>query len=256
MNQRSMKREQGFTLIELLVGMSILAVLMVAMFNFQQSTSKFATSQNSVAQRLQTINDLSGYLGDQLRAAGGVAPAGTSLPDGTAAGTLSSCDPTGTSPCLALLIPVVEDERGAAACATTPATEPGRIVGWTLNVYRYVPRTKLEAALKTVTSSTLDGAAYGLVEVRLQNPSNPVKAAGSCGTSKPLPDAVSAYTTVIGRNLISDGAVVGTDPAFAYDATKRLVTLRLRTVELVQNKLTYTPSDRFYTLNVNTRNVF
>ena len=74
MNRRPMKREQGFTLIELLVGMAILAILMVAVFSFQQSTSKFADSQNSVAQRLQTINDLSGYLGDQLRAAGGVAP--------------------------------------------------------------------------------------------------------------------------------------------------------------------------------------
>lgn len=250
-----MSREQGFTLIELLVGMTILAILMVAIFSFQQSTSDFAGSQNSVAQRLQTINDLSGYLGDQLRAAGGVAPAGTSLPDGTAAGTLASCDRTGSSPCLALLIPVVEDERGATACATTPATEPGRIVGWTLNVYRYVPRANLEASLKTVASTTLDGAAYGLVEIRMQNPSNPVIAAGICGTSKPLPDPISAYTAVIGRNLITDEAVVGTDPAFAYDDAKKLVTLRLRTVELVKNKLTYTPSDRFYTLNVNTRNV-
>ena len=250
-----MSRTQGFTLIELLVGMSILAVLMVAIFNFQQSTSFFAASQNSAAQRLQTLNDLSGYLGDRLRAAGDVAPPGTSLPDGTAAGPLTSCDLTGTSPCLALLLPVVEDERGAAACATTPATEPGRIVGWVLNVYRYVPRAQLEGSLKTAADSSLDQAAAGLVEIRLQNPARPVTAAGSCGTSQPLPDPVSAYTGVIGRNLITDSAVVGSEPAFGYDSARRLVTLRLRTVDLVGGKLTYTPSTRFYTLNVTTRNV-
>ena len=60
---------------------------------------------------------------------------------------------------------------------------------------------------------------------------------------------------VIGRNMITDEALVGTDPAFEYDAARQLVTLRLRTAELVKGKLTYTPADRFYTLSVNTRNI-
>lgn len=250
-----MSRAGGFTLVELLIGMAILAVLMVAVFNFQSTTTQFSTNQNSYAQRLQTITDLSGYLGDRLRAAAGVATDGTSLPDGTSTNTLTSCKLTATSPCLALLLPVVEDERGATACGTTPATEPGRIVGWTLNVYRYVPRDKLDATWTTTKSTTLDGVAQGLVEIRLQDPSNPVPAAGSCGTTRLTPNATSAYTNVIARSLLTDEAVVGTDPAFAYDSTKKLVTMRLRTVQISRSKLTYTPTTSFYTLNVNTRNV-
>lgn len=250
-----MTRTSGFTLIELLIGMSILAILMLVIFQFQQSTSTYASAQSGAAQRLQTLNDLSGYLGDQLRAAAGVAPSGTQLPDGSAAGTLSSCDPSGSAACLALLIPVVEDERGAAACATTPATEPGRIVGWTLNVYRYVPRSTLDSTLKGAASTTLDAAASGLMEIRLQNPSRPVPAAGTCGAVQLVPDAVSAYTTVIGRNLISDEAAIGSDPPFAYDSAQRLVTIRLRTVNVTNGALVYTPADGFHRLNVSTRNV-
>ncbi|GGR91821.1 type II secretion system protein [Deinococcus sedimenti] len=250
-----MTRHQGFTIIELLVGMAILAILTAAVFSFQQSTTVFAASQNGLAQRLQTVNDISGYLGDRLRAASRIVPDGTSLPDGTAANTLKSCDLGGTSPCIALVLPVVEDSRGAQACGTTPATEPGRIVGWTLNIYRYVPRADLDVSLKTSTLTSLDGAAQALVEIQMENPSRPVVAAGSCGTLQPLPDATSAYTSVLGRNVITDLAVVGSNPGFEYDAVKKYVTMRLRTVESVNGKLVYTPSADFYTLRVNSRNV-
>lgn len=246
-------REAGFTLVELLVGMAILAVLLAAVFSFQQSTTEYATTQNNQATRLQTVNDIAGYVGDRLRAAGGIAPSSMSLPNGTAAGTSETCSATGTRPCLAALLPVVEDARGAAAC--TPAVAPGRVVGWTLTVYRYVPRAELESTLRGPDNATLDQKAYGLVEIRLNDPSRPPPVAGTCGTRQSTPAAISQYTQVAARNLITDQAAVGSAAPFEVDTALKTVTLRVQTVTAQGTKLTYTPSAAPYKLTVNTRNV-
>lgn len=243
----------GFTLVELLVGMAILAVLLAAVFSFQQSTTQYAATQNNQATRLQTVNDIAGYVGDRLRAAGGIAPSSMSLPDGTAAGTSEACTATGTRPCLAALLPVVEDARGAAAC--TPAVVPGRVVGWTLTVYRYVPRAQLEKTLRGPDNATLDQNAYGLVEIRLNDPSRPPPAAGTCGTRQPTPAAISQYTQVAARNLVTDQAAVGSAAPFEVNTALKTVTLRVQTVTSQGTKLTYTPPAGPYTLKVNTRNV-
>lgn len=226
---------QGFTLIELLVTMAIIGILMTVILNLQSSTIAFTAQQNGVAQRLQAINEVSGYIGDRVKAAQSV-PDGLSVPAST--GGSSTCSRSASAPCLAVVLPVVEP-----TC--------GQVINWALHAFHYVARSSVAATEKTPMAG-LDSFAYGLRETRVASGS----ADKTC--TDPMTTVPTAFTGTSTSGMVVDNLMLpaaGT-PAFAYDAAKQAVTIQLRSVTVSQVGVTeYTPAAGPYELTVFARNV-
>lgn len=231
-------RQAGFTLVELLVTMAIIGILLAVILNLQSSTISFTDKQSGLTQRLQAINDVSGYIGDRVKAAQ-LVPDGLSLPiGGTSTGT-SACSRAGTEPCLAVVLPVVD-----ATC--------GLVVNWRLHAFRYVPRSPLPANEKVALPGLDITGVYGLREIRV--PSG--VADGTC--TAPMNTVPTTFSGTSTSGMLADNLVLptGTDKAFEYDPDKKIVTLRLRSVAANRaGTLEHTPSSGPYKLQVFARNV-
>lgn len=226
-----MNRTQGVTLIELLVAMALMGIILAVLLQFQGSTLSLSERENSRAARLQAINDISGYLGDRVKAAQAVRDT-------------PACSPSGTSPCLAVVLPKVDRTCGVAK-------------NWTLFRFEYVARSTIPAAERAPAPGLSDTGIYGLKETRTdfgtdatfdsscQSATAPVAPPGA--SSSPAGTATSGY---LATNL-----TLPTN-AFEYDATKRTVTIRLRSAAYSRLKgIEYLPATTPYKLTVFARNL-
>lgn len=237
----------GLTLVEVLVSLLILGVVTVAALQIQSSTSTLSTVQISQAQRLQNLSDTSGYLADQIRAGAGVYT-GLTLPTGL--GGTALCSPSGTQPCIAVLVPVAQP----ASCTTNV----GSILAWRLHVYRYVPRGSLPAEYKGL-SGLQDGDAHGLLEIRISDPAMPAPAPGVCGATEQEipPTSLSAYlssTSTVTAPIADDLHIPAGTLPFEYNSATQVVTMRLQSASRVRGELRLTPAVTPYELKVKTRN--
>ncbi|MFC4636736.1 PulJ/GspJ family protein [Deinococcus hohokamensis] len=233
-------RQDGFTLIELLIALGILGILIALVLNLQTSVMGFTDTQNNTATRLQGLNEVSGYLGDRVRAAQAIRD-GVSV-DG------SACSMSATAPCLAVVLPTLNPDCG------TDVT-----VNWTLHAFRYVPRSSMLATEKSpalgLDATTV--AAYGLKETQVPLKDLSATELATCTAVAP-PSTLTSFTGTARSGYVTDNLVlVFGESAFSYDATggKNLVTLRLRSVSSGRNGVIYTPTSGSYELKVFARNV-
>lgn len=245
--RRRNRHNAGLTLIEVLVSLLILGVVTVAALQIQSSTSMLSNVQISQAQRLQNLSDTSGYLADQIRAGAGVYT-GLTLPTGL--GSTALCSPSGTQPCIAVLVPVAQP----ASCTTNV----GSILAWRLHVFRYVPRGSLPAEYKGL-SGLQDGDAHGLLEIRISDPARPAPAPGICGATEQEtpPTSLSAYlssTSTVTAPIADDLRIPAGTLPFEYNSATQVVTMRLQSASRVRGELRLTPAVTPYELKVKTRN--
>lgn len=222
----------GLTLVEILVTLAILGILLVLILNLQGSTVQFTSGQDSQARRLASINDISGYVGDRVKAA-------ALVPDGLTVDG-ATCSRGAAAPCLSVVLPLVD-----RTC--------GQVINWTLFAYRYVPRTSLTAAEKAPNPILDTNGIYGLREIRVPSGA----ANGTCTAPMRTPPASFTGTAVTG--MLTDNLTLTTGhAAFEYQVVNKVVIVRLRTVDTARGQgLQYTPalSTDPYTLRVFARNV-
>jgi prepilin-type N-terminal cleavage/methylation domain-containing protein len=222
----------GLTLVEILVTLAILGILLVLILNLQGSTVQFTSGQDSRARRLATINDVSGYVGDRVKAAA-LAPDGLTV-DG------ATCSRGAAAPCLTVILPEVD-----RTC--------GQVINWTLFAYRYVPRTSLTATEKSPNPTLDTNAIYGLRETRVPSGA----ANGTC--TAPMVTPPTSFSGTVVSGMLADNLVLTTgQAAFEYDTANKVVIVRLRTVDTARGQgLQYTPAlaKDPYTLRVFARNI-
>ncbi|MFC4426776.1 PulJ/GspJ family protein [Deinococcus navajonensis] len=225
-------REHGFTLIELLVSMAIFGILIVAVLNFQSSTIKVSSAMSNQATRLQTISDVSGFVGDRIKSARKVYAVSTTVGGAT-------CDITATPACLAVEVPVL----GTVGDCT------GMIVGWQKRAYRYVLWSSLDATARTPMSG-ISSVGYALQEVRGAASTDYTSVTTNCTVANQPAAPTATITSLIDDTL----ALTSGQAAFSYDATTRTVTIKVRSVSSTGSTIQYTPTTGPYTLKVFARN--
>ncbi|ACO45509.1 type II secretion system protein [Deinococcus deserti] len=226
-------REHGFTLIELLVSMAIFGILIAAVLNFQSSAMKTSGVMGNQATRLQTISDVTGYVGDRVKTARTVYAASTTVGGAT-------CDITATPACLAIEVPVLGT---VGDCA-------GLIVGWQKVAYRYVLWSSLAATERTPMAG-ISSVAYAMQEIRGAASGDYISVTTNC-TIANQPAAPTVTTT----SLLDDTlALTSGHAAFAYTATTKTVTIKVRSVSATGGTLRYSPTTGPYILTIFARNV-
>lgn len=257
--------QAGLTLVELLVAMALIGIVFAMITNWQVSTLNISTRTNATSQRLSDLNDVTGYVGDRVRAALRVRTATSGLSVNTGTGATCATE----RPCLAVVLPDPNDN--------------GQINKYVLYVYRIDPRSVLNADDK-VTDTWAETNVAVLREYRSTDPSS------SGGGSTPsnciatpeqfekntfvntvaAPNNVTNCTTM--QNLSSATNFTGMQPflvadyltpvdelgsgvvPFAHAPTTKSMTLTLQTKQQVQGRIQLTPATP-YTLTVQARNV-
>lgn len=251
--------EGGLTLVELLVAMAIMGIVFVLVTNWQVSTLSISTRTNALSQRLSDLTDVTGYVGDRVRAAVRVrAASSNSLTVNTGTGSACSTE----RPCLAVVLP-----RPSAT---------GEVTQYDLHIYRVEPRSVVNEADK-VADTWAETNVQVLREYRTHSASSPATcqatpaqfAAGSFGgTSGNVSNCTTMHNLMNGATL----AVSNTHPylvsdhftpanelgsstvPFQYDATTKSVKLAFQTKQQVRGQTQLTPATP-YTLTVQARNV-
>lgn len=92
------RRRAGFTLIELMVAVAVVGLLLVGIGAFLNGTMRFSSTSIGVADRMRELNDVSGYVVDNIRRAESV--------------DVGTCSALGsTYECVVLVVP---EERGGS----------------------------------------------------------------------------------------------------------------------------------------------
>ncbi|WP_052351631.1 PulJ/GspJ family protein [Deinococcus pimensis] len=225
----------GFTLVEMLVAMAVFAVAIVALIQFQSFTVSSSTRTSYESQRLISLTDVGGYIGDIVKAA-------QQVPDGYTIDGLD-CRRTPTSgnlPCLAVVLPVVN--------AST-----GEITSWTLYAFRYRLRTVMASTERDNTR--LDAYAYALQEVTVAYDASVTGCGAITATSTPSITCFTGGSGAVTRAWIADNLMLASGTTmFSFSTASKVVTIALQSVSIQGNSIKYTPSTSPYTLKVFARN--
>lgn len=234
-------RTAGFTLVELLISLAILGVMLAALTSVEFSTIKGSSELTVQADQVRALQDLSGYLGDRLRAARDVS---TSTTVNGVPCTLTPA--SGDTPCFALL--VAEARQQGTAVQYDPNT-------YLYLVYRLVPRSQLSMADKTA-NSWADSNTFAVVESRFVvcQPDPSITTIPACSTPPTsLPTSFSTGAPNVLMDYATLDATSGSLTPFAYDPSGQF-TLLLRQKRLVRGSVKYTPSNAPLQLVVQRRN--
>ena len=221
-----MRRTQGFTLIELLISLGLLSIVLGILLTTQSTVIRSSMTQQTSAVRLGVITDITGYVGDRIKAA-------ALLPDSvTVNGAVCQRSPTSGLPCLAVVVPQV----GTG----------GQITAWELHAFQYADPAGLTVQERT---PGLTGVNVALRELQLVS---------TCGQSIPTSATLTTcFSGTPSTSLLSDELALplnGT-AAFGYDPSQHLVTLRMRSVSVQNGTPSYLPANDSYALKVYARNV-
>lgn len=246
-----MKIDAGLTLVEVLVAMAILGIVLALITNWQTQTLQLTTSTSAQAQQLADLNDVTGYIGDRVRAAVRVRVATSGLTVNT--GTGNAC--SASSPCLAVVIP-----EGTAAGA----------LKYVLYVYRMQARSVVSSDDKLDDTWAEDNVQV-LREYRsadtASTPINCVPGAGAtfetsvvsaCATMRNL-DTQTSLTGfqpfLIADYLTPSDALPGGVTAFSWLPASRSVTVNVQSLRRVRGVSKTLPAASAYTLTVQGRNL-
>lgn len=214
-----MRSSGGFTILELLIAVAITALLLGGIGVFMAGTMKFSSNSIGTADDLEELNNVSGYLLDQVRTAREVAV-------GDCSGT------TPSYPCVSLVVP-----RSRAG---------GDIDAYERLVFEVVPRDTLSSEVRT-NDAWADANTAAVVEYRTvlcASPSNPCDPAAVSGYSADL--TVSGADG--GPYLVMDRLMLGLT-AWSYSAPD--FTLEIQ----VARKGRLTPASGPYSVTIEPRNV-
>lgn len=244
---------RGLTLVELLVAMAIMGVLFVLITHWQVSTLNLSARSNAASRSLGDLNDLSGYLGDRVRAAVRVRVATSGLSVNSGAGSACSAD----RPCLAVVLPEYSPS--------------GVAVRYNLYVYRMMPRSAVAHPDDKVEDPWAEGHVQVLKEYRSEDrdsaPINCVLAPGETFDTAAAPACVTmrnlgsaAALSGLGSYLVADyltpaGSLGAGHVPFAYDSATRVITLEFQHRQQVNGQTTLMPGAEPYVLQVQARNV-
>ncbi|MFC4638987.1 PulJ/GspJ family protein [Deinococcus hohokamensis] len=244
---------QGLTLVELLVAMAIMGVIFTLITHWQVSTLQLSARSNALSRSLGDLNDLSGYLGDRVRAAVRVRVATSGLSVNSGAGSACSTD----RPCLAVVL---------------PEYSPSSVVDrYNLYVYRMMPRSAVTHPDDKVEDPWADSHVQVLKEYRSEDhvstPINCVLGAGetfdsaaapACVTMRNLDSATSfggLGSYLVADHLTPAGSLGAGHAPFAYDRATRVLTLEFQHRQQVRGQTTLLPAAEPYSLQVQARNV-
>ncbi|GGL79255.1 hypothetical protein GCM10010840_16400 [Deinococcus aerolatus] len=243
------QRQAGFTLIELLVAMGLLGILLLALNSVESLTTTSSVKLTGQANRLRSLQDSVGYVGDRVRVARDLR---TSV---TVDGVSCTLTPAmGAYPCFAMLV--------------TEAQQLGKVDQYDANtslylVYRFIPRSQLVAADKA-PDSWADTNTLALVESRtvVCSPNPPAlpctRANPAPSGSVTMPDAVPASLNTSATNVIMDyGTLEGSGGSFTpfnYDSATGALKLAFRQKQLERGAVQYSPGGGPLEVTVQRRN--
>ncbi|NTY00255.1 prepilin-type N-terminal cleavage/methylation domain-containing protein [Deinococcus sp. JMULE3] len=247
-----MRREAGLTLIEILIALGIMGVVMVLITNWQTDTLNLTTRTNATGRGLTELNDLTGYVGDRVRAAQRVRVATSGLSVNSGSGNACST----LNPCLAAVLPDTD-------------LMTGTVTRYVLYVYR------LEKRSVVTLDKTPDDWAESNVQVLREyrsgdtatTPVNCVPAAGQtfetatgagCADMRNLAGLTSVggfNPYVVADYLTPADQLPGGAAPFEWNAATRSVTLRVQFRQQAGGRVTTLPPTQAYALNVRARNV-
>ncbi|MFC4427726.1 PulJ/GspJ family protein [Deinococcus navajonensis] len=246
-------RAQGLTLVELLVAMAIMGIIFMLITQWQVSTLNISTRSNAMSRSLGDLNDLSGYLGDRVRAAVRVRVATSGLSVNAGAGSACSAD----RPCLAVVLPEYSPS--------------GVVSRYNLYVYRMMPRSAVTHPDDKVEDPWAEGQVQVLKEYRSEDsgsaPTHCVlgvgetfdtAAAPACATMRSLGSATafSGLGSYLVADYLTPASSLGAGQVpFAYDSATRVITLAFQHRQQVRGQTTALPAAEPYTLQVQARNV-
>lgn len=221
-----MRNTQGFTLVELLVSMALLSIVLGILMTTQSTVIRSSMAHQTNAVRLGVITDITGYVGDRIKAA-------ALLPDGFVINSVScQRSPATGLPCLAVVVPQVDSTSG-------------KLITWELHAFQYVDPAQLTSQERTPGLTDVNVA---LRELQL---------ASTCGQTIPTSATLTTcFSGTFSTSLLSDELTlpVSGTAAFEYDSAQRLVTLRMRSVSVQNGTPSYLPANASYALKIYARN--
>lgn len=246
--------QSGLTLIELLVTMAIMGVVLTALLNWQIGTLKVTADTNVRSRSLADLNDVTGYIGDRVRAAEAIRTTGFTVNAASAVND-GKCDTT--TPCLAVLVPVDVVPSGTGSYETRKASA---YRNWMYLIYRVEPRGTWSAAEKVEVDAWADNAANNIVVLREYRKVCDIKATTPCSN---VEEFKKDFTTNSSFSNMQAGLVMdhltSKTPAGAaitpFTVCANKVTLRFQYATHVRGKTIYTPATVPYSLTVQGRNV-
>ncbi len=243
-------RAGGLTLIEILLALGIMGVILVLITNWQTNTLDLTTRTNATGRGLMELNDLTGYVGDRVRAAVRVRVATSGLSVNSGAGNACAV----TQPCLAVVLPEAD-----------PTT--GTVTAYRLFVYRLQPRSVVTD--DKAPDAWAEDNVQVLREYRSTSGSTPPTCTVAAGVTLETASAPGcaelrnlAGLTSVGSfqpYLVSDyltpaDQLPGGAAPFSWDAATRSVTLRVQFRQQARGRVTTLPPTQAYALNVRARN--
>ncbi|ASN81335.1 PulJ/GspJ family protein [Deinococcus ficus] len=268
---KSAGRTEGFTLIEVLIAMGLLGIVLALILNWQMSTLNVSTRTNAMARSLNDLNDVTGYVGDQVRSAARVRVVTSEFTINSSPSFACTTD----YPCLLLTVP--------------KETDTGVVAKYQLVIFRMSPRSDVTNANDKVADSWADSNVNVLFEFRSKDPGTSTSAPSTCviretdssgnvtyqstleassrtGCSALREDTsgvhLASLTSVsnFDRYIVSDYLApkselgAGNVP-FAYNTTTKELTLNFRDKQRVRGTTTFLPTTGPFTMTVQARNV-
>lgn len=253
--------------------MGLLGIILALILNWQMSTLNISTRTNAMSRSLNDLNDVTGYVGDQVRSAARVRV----VTSGFTINSSPSFSCTTHYPCLLLTVPRETD------------TGTGVVAKYQLVIFRMSPRSDVTNAYDKVSDSWADSNVNVLFEFRSKDPGTSTSAPSNCviretdsggnvtyqstleasirtgcsalrenasGVHLSSLSSVSNFDRYIVSDYLASKSELGAgNSAFAYNTATKELTLNFRDKQRVRGTTTFLPASEPFTMTVQARNV-